>query len=141
MSDFDVRNIPPPSESNEGPIPFDDYDDDESEQSDVSHVPLTLGSKTTESQPSPPNSQPVEASEHPVKPTAQRQGKAVSGDRITGVKTFFAKLHIGAVEFLDNQIIEWLRNNPDIVIKRTNVVTGEIQAKKTEPNLIITLWY
>lgn len=61
--------------------------------------------------------------------------------RITGVRTFFTKLHPGAINFLDEQITEWLKKNPDIVIKRTNVVTGEIQAKKTDPNIIITIWY
>ena len=29
----------------------------------------------------------------------------------------------------------------DVSIKRINTVTGEIQGKKTEPNIIITVWY
>ena len=67
--------------------------------------------------------------------------KAVSTDRISGVKTFFTKLHPGAIQFLDEQICDWLKANPAVIIKRTNVTTGEIQAKKTEPNIIITVWY
>ncbi len=67
--------------------------------------------------------------------------KVVSTDRIAGVKTFFTKLHAGAINFLDEQITKWLRENPDVVIKRTNIVTGPIQGKKTEPNIIITVWY
>ncbi|HLB73213.1 MAG TPA: hypothetical protein VJJ98_04275, partial [Sedimentisphaerales bacterium] len=67
--------------------------------------------------------------------------KVVSSDRISGVKTFFTKLHPGAIEFLDEQICNWLKENPCISIKRTNVVTGEIQSKKTEPNIVITVWY
>jgi len=67
--------------------------------------------------------------------------KVASSDRITGVKTFFTKLHPGAINFLDEQIAKWLSENPEVVIKRTNIITGPIQAKKTEPNIIISVWY
>jgi len=61
--------------------------------------------------------------------------------RITGCKTFFTKLHAGAIEFLDEQITSWLRDNPNIVIKSTNVSVGEVAAKKTEPNILVVVWY
>lgn len=109
------------------PIPFDIGD---TSQPGISHSPLDLGAGTTEAQ---KIAMP--------KPVLKPQEKIVSTDRITGVKTFFTKLHPGALEFLDEQISAWLKQNPGIVIKRTNVTTGEIQAKKTEPNIIITVWY
>jgi hypothetical protein len=59
----------------------------------------------------------------------------------TGVKTFFTKLHTGAIDFLDEQITNWLKQNPGIIIKQTNTTVGEVQGKKTEPNIIITVWY
>ena len=98
----------------------------------VSHAPLDLG-----------GSSPV------VKPKIDVPGatakkpteKVISSDRITGVKTFFTKLHPGALNFLDEQIAKWLAENPEIVIKRTNTIQGDIQSKKTEPNIIITVWY
>ena len=98
----------------------------------VSHAPLDLG-----------GSSPVEAPKIKVpQPVAKKlTEKLVSGDRITGVKTFFTKLHPGAINFLDEQITKWLKENPDVVIKRTNIITGEIQAKKTDPNIIITVWF
>ena len=98
----------------------------------VSHAPLDLG-----------GSSPVEAPKIKVpQPVAKKPTeKLVSGDRITGVKTFFTKLHPGAINFLDEQITKWLKENPDVVIKRTNIITGEIQAKKTDPNIIITVWF
>ena len=68
-------------------------------------------------------------------------GKPASTDRIAGVKTFFTKLHPGAMNFLDEQITKWLTENPDVTVKRTNVSTGQVQAKKTEPNIIINVWY
>ncbi|MHC4310491.1 MAG: hypothetical protein ACYSSN_11135 [Planctomycetota bacterium] len=98
----------------------------------VSHAPLDLG-----------GSNPVEMPKiEAPKPAAKKPAeKVASSDRITGVKTFFTKLHPGAINFLDEQITKWLAENPDVVIKRTNIITGEIQAKKTDPNIIITVWY
>jgi hypothetical protein len=108
------------------PIPFDEDDTGDTE---VSHSPLNLGGSST-----------AEVSEVGA---AARAGKKIisSPERITGVKTFFTKLHPGAMEFLDEQISNWLRRNPGITIKRTNITTGDVQAKKTEPNIIITVWY
>ena len=57
------------------------------------------------------------------------------------MKTFFTKLHGGAIAFLEEQIARWLKANPDVTVKRTNVVTGPIVGKKVEPNIIITIWY
>jgi hypothetical protein len=116
------------------PIPLDGGD---TGRTSVLHSPLNLGGSSTAGVAKPA----------PVKPTvakpvmAQPGEKAVSTDRITGIKTFFTKLHPGAMEFLDGQINDWLKANPGIVIKRTNIATGEVQAKKTEPNIIITVWY
>lgn len=107
------------------PIPFDEGDTSDSE---VSHSPLNLGGATAEK---------LEATQRP-KPLGTL---ASSPERITGVKTFFAKLHPGAIDFLDEQITNWLKKNPGLVVKRTNVTTGEVQAKKTEPNIIVTIWY
>jgi hypothetical protein len=107
------------------PIPFDE---DETGDTEVSHSPLNLGGAATE----------MPRVGRQTRPT----GKLTSTpERITGAKTFFTKLHPGAIEFLDEQITNWLRNNPGLVVRRTNVTTGEVQAKKTEPNIIITVWY
>ena len=75
-------------------------------------------------------------------PVIKDTGKKVSWpDRITGVKSFYTKLHSGAIDFLDEQICKWLMDNPGVNIKRTNTVTGDIVGKKTEPSIIITVWY
>jgi hypothetical protein len=109
------------------PIPFDIGD---TSQPGISHSPLDLGVGAAEAR---KIAMP--------KPILKPQERIVSADRITGLKTFFTKLHPGALEFLDEQISAWLKQNPGIVIKRTNVTTGEVQAKKSEPNIIITVWY
>ncbi|MDH4240523.1 MAG: hypothetical protein OEW48_13260 [Phycisphaerae bacterium] len=138
----------PLGEDLDKPIPFDDGTGDAS----VSHSPLSLGGSNTAQAPRTVIPNPavsktaVQKTEMPKiaapKPAVQKvETKKVSTNRITGVKTFFTKLHPGAMEFLDEQITKWLKGNPGVVIKRTNTVTGDIQAKKTEPNIIITVWY
>lgn len=120
------------------PIPFDNIGPSES---GVSHAPLDLGGGRTV----PPKASAPKAAAPKPKISAQTGKeptmKSNSGDRIVGVKTFFTKLHAGAMTFLDEQIGRWLKNNPDVIVKRTNVVTGDVQGKKTEPNIIITIWY
>ena len=98
----------------------------------VSHAPLDFGGGTPSSSSEPPEEMPV------IKDT----GKKVSWpDRITGVKTFYTKLHGGAIEFLDDIICKWLMENPGVTIKRTNTAVGDVVGKKTEPSIIITIWY
>ena len=143
----------PLGEDLDKPIPFDDGTSDAS----VSHSPLSLGGSNTAQAPRtaiPQAAVPKPAVPNPAvpkpampkiavpKPAVQKvEPKKVSTNRITGVKTFFTKLHPGALDFLDEQITKWLKENPGVTIKRTNTVTGDIQAKKTEPNIIITVWY
>jgi hypothetical protein len=120
---------PPGKDIDKPPIPFDDSDPGDKS---VSHAPLDLG-----------GSAPVQIPKVEMpKPAAKKpMAKTASSDRIEGVKTFFTKLHPGAMNFLDEQITRWLTENPNVQIKRTNVSTGEVQAKKTEPNIIINVWY
>ena len=133
MEHFDINNpsdLPDPVKIDRNkPIPFDDSDPVDK---GISHAPLDLGGTSPVKIPKIEMPRPVVQ-----KPAA----KTASTDRITGVKTFFTKLHPGALNFLDEQITKWLTENPGIRIKRTNITTGELQAKKTEPNIIITVWY
>ena len=116
------------------PIPLDDAG---TGNTGVSHTPLDLGgSKPVSINKAPAPKPTVKATSQPTITAA-----AAPMGRITGVRTFFTKLHPGAVNFLDEQIADWLKENPDIVIKSTNVTVGEIQAKKTEPNILVTIWY
>ena len=116
----DISAVSPDSK----PIPFDD----DTSGTEVSHSPLNLGGGSTAGVPE------VESAARPKK-------KIASDERITGVRTFFTKLHPGAMDFLDKQISNWLKANPSLIVKRINITTGEVQAKKTEPNIIITVWY
>jgi len=136
--------------NNDKPIPFDDSDkptplgnNATSGSPGVSRAPLNLGGGGT-SQPAPaPKAVPKPAPKivTPAASTATPAAAASDGERVTGVKTFFTKLHAGAMEFLDETIARWLERNPEVHIKHTNITTGDVQGKKTEPNIIITVWY
>jgi hypothetical protein len=103
----------------------------------VSRAPLNLGGAAAAAP-----AAPAVAKAPVVRPVPPRAPVAVAAhDRITECKTFFTKLHPGAIRFLEEQITAWLKDNPSIVIKRTDVVTGEITEKKSEPSLIIVVWY
>ncbi len=118
--DMDIEDPSPPQQP-------------QSAQGRVSHAPLDLGGG-----PAPAAKPKIKTPKPPPRKAPVAQSSA---DRITGVKTFFTKLHPGAIEFLDEQIADWLKENPGIHIKQTNVATGEVQAKKTEANIIIMIWY
>ena len=128
-------------QNNNDPIPLDqDFDkpiplDDISiGGGGISHAPLDLGGSSPVEMPKIEVPKPAPAAQKPAE-------KVTSSDRITGIKTFFTKLHPGALNFLDEQITKWLAENPEVAIKRTNIITGEIQGKKTDPNIIITVWF
>jgi len=141
MDNLDLSNLGPQNLNEpislDGPIPFDNIGPGES---GVSHAPLDLGGGTA---PAPKAAAP--------RPAAKPSGSTLKGeksteriastDRIVGMKTFFTKLHAGAITFLEEQIALWLKKNPDVIVKRTNVVTGDVVGKKVEPNIIITIWY
>jgi len=104
----------------------------------VSRAPLNLGGGTG----APVSSAPPAAPRAPVlRPATPRPAAVATGDRISTCKTFFTKLHPGALHFLEEQITGWLKDNPGVVLKRTDVVTGDITEKKSEPSLIIVVWY
>jgi len=140
-----------------GPIPLGNTGPTGTE---ISHSPLNLGgggdsAPTVAPRPAPAAPKPAAPPARPVataapvapRPAAARpvaagpQQPAAPGARITRVKIFFTKLHAGALDFMTEQITAWLAANPDVVVKRTNMVVGEIAAKVTEQNLIISIWY
>jgi hypothetical protein len=120
------------------PIPFDDSGPS---GSGVSHSPLDLGGGSAVQKPPTAQPKPVAKPTAPPVTAAKPAPRVAPTARIEGVKTFFTKLHPGAINFLDEQIARWLKENPGIAVKRTNIVVGEVQAKKTEPNILISVWY
>jgi hypothetical protein len=64
--------------------------------------------------------------------------RAISATRC---RTFHAKLSEAALEFMNNQINEWLDKNEGITVKFANSTIGIFEGKHAEPNLILTLFY
>ncbi len=64
-----------------------------------------------------------------------------SGHGATRCRSFHGKLTDAALSFMDNQINEWIDNNPDIEIKFVASSIGVFEGKHSEPHLILTLFY
>ncbi len=56
-------------------------------------------------------------------------------------RLFHAKLSEGALEFLNNQVNEWLDQNDQITVKFVNSTIGQFEGKHTETNLILAIFY
>lgn len=134
-------DMPIPLDDLDMPIPLDNV---APSKTNISHAPLNLGGP-----PAPPPARAPVPAQAPAAPqirmpkgtVTKTTAQVASSERITGMKTFFTKLHGGAILFLEEQIGNWLKQNPAVIIKRTNITTGDVQGKKTEPNIIITVWY
>jgi hypothetical protein len=59
----------------------------------------------------------------------------------TRCRTFHCRISEGAVDFMNNQINEWIDTHDDITVKFSNCVIGMFEGKHTEPNIILTLFY
>ena len=59
----------------------------------------------------------------------------------TRIRTFHTRLSDNAMAFLDDQINEWIDQNPEIEVKSSSTVIGEVEGKKSEQHMIITIWY
>lgn len=59
----------------------------------------------------------------------------------TRVRTFHTKLSDNAMHHMDEVINEWIDENPNIVVKFVKMAVGDVEGKKTEPHLIVSVWY
>lgn len=56
-------------------------------------------------------------------------------------RIFHCRISQGAVDFMVNQMNEWLDENEDIALKFATTTIGLFEGKHTEPNLITTVFY
>lgn len=64
-----------------------------------------------------------------------------NGTGASRCRTFHSKLSVAAIEFMNNQVNEWLDGNADIAIKNVTSCIGPFEGKHVEQNLIITVFY
>jgi hypothetical protein len=100
---------------------------------DVAPAPAALASAAPAA-PTPPSPEQtgVQVTRRPPRPGA------TGGTRM---RIFHARLSEGAVAHLDQQINDWLDQNPEIEVKFANSTVGTWEGKHAEPNLILTLFY
>ncbi len=70
----------------------------------------------------------------------KRHTKA-TGNGAIRVRTFHGKLSEQGMDFMDNQINEWLDNHPEIEIKFVTSAIGQFEGKIREPALVLNVWY
>ncbi len=64
----------------------------------------------------------------------------MTGTGATHVRSFHCKLADGSLDYLDEQINEWLDLHPDYEVKFVTTEVGLWTGKIKEPHLIVLLW-
>jgi hypothetical protein len=64
----------------------------------------------------------------------------VTGQGATRCRVFHSKIAVGSLDFMQNQINEWI-DSDRIEVKQVGQVIGVMEGKIAEPNLIVTVWY
>jgi hypothetical protein len=72
---------------------------------------------------------------------AWKRSPNVTGTGATHVKTFHGKLNNESLDFIDQQINEWLDAHPQYEVKLVTNTIGDWAGKMgKEPNLIVQVW-
>lgn len=70
-----------------------------------------------------------------------KRSPSMTGKGATHVKSFHAKLNNESLEFMDQQINDWLDAHPQFEVKMVNTSVGEWNGKQgREPNVIVQVW-
>lgn len=64
----------------------------------------------------------------------------VTGSGAIHVKTFVTKLRLEAIEYLDQQVNEWLDTHPEYEVKFVTTTIGELTGKNKEPAIFMNVW-
>ncbi len=64
----------------------------------------------------------------------------VTGQGAIHVKTFVAKLRLDAMDNLDDQVNQWLDQNPEYEVKFVTTSVGDLKGKLTEQALFMNVW-
>jgi hypothetical protein len=63
-----------------------------------------------------------------------------NGTGATHVRSFHCKLNTESLDYMDQQINEWLDSHPDYEVKMVTSAVGEWTGKIKEPAFIISVW-
>lgn len=70
----------------------------------------------------------------------KRHTKA-NGTGAIRVRSFHGKLSEQGLDFMDNQINDWLDGHPEIEVKQVTTSIGQFEGKIREPALVVNVWY
>lgn len=140
-----LRDPLPPGYSGGGSEPPSKKPDPDLDQSLDDTLPIDLEDAPV------PVSKSSETSGHKIRTFEQKLGagrhedKWVRTPNITGagaihVKSFHCRLTGDSLEFLDQQINEWLDAHPQYEVKSVTTSIGMWSGKLKEPNLIVNVW-
>ena len=68
------------------------------------------------------------------------RGMNIPGTGATRCRVFHSKITVGAIDHMVSQINEWL-DGSEAEVKHVTQVVGVMEGKKSEPNVILTVWY
>lgn len=57
------------------------------------------------------------------------------------LRSFHGRLSAQGLEYLDNQINEWLEHHPEVEVKFVTSTVGVFEGKMREPALILNVWF
>ena len=64
----------------------------------------------------------------------------LTGTGATRCRVFSSKIQHSSLEYMENQINEWL-DAEDIEVKHVGHVIGVMEGKRPEPNVVVLAWY
>lgn len=64
----------------------------------------------------------------------------IDGSGATHVRSFHCKLNAESLEYMDQQINQWLDDHPDYEVKMVTSTVGEWTGKIKEPALVVNVW-
>ena len=138
------RHPLPPGYS--GPVPTPPENDDPSESAEATQsLDDTLPLDLTPVEPAAPTSKKkIQTFEQKLRvhkhEDSWNRTPNVTGTGAIHVKSFHCKLTGDSLEFLDQQINEWLDAHPQYEVKTVTTSIGTWTGKLKEPNLIINVW-
>ncbi len=134
ISDEDYFDSLTADETPEAPTPVEGSEEDSTETEDI--MISDIASPAIKPFASTDLVTPPSATQHKFKRHLQHNECGAIRCRI-----FHAKLNDGALQFLQDQINDWIDQNPEVDIKHLNTNVGVVEGKSSEPHLVITLFY
>lgn len=76
-----------------------------------------------------------------VRKSQYKRAALTPGTGACRVRTFHGKLSDQGLEYMDNQINEWLDAHSEVEVKFVTSSVGVFEGKIREPALVLNLWY